>query len=133
MCAAFFWHIHASGIPYAEFTRSSPVHLEAITIVQAGIVVRQFFNALAVRTDRQSVFRAGLLSNPWLIGAGCVGIALMAAISDGPPLQAVFHTAPLTAADWAVLAAFGALLPAAEETRKRALRRRRTSPKGGTP
>ncbi|WNM32122.1 cation-transporting P-type ATPase [Streptomyces sp. Li-HN-5-11] len=132
VCAVFFWHIHASGIPYADFTKDDPVYREAITMVQAGIVVSQFFNALAVRTDRQSVFRAGLLSNPWLIGAGCVGIALMAAISYAPPLQAVFHTAPLTAADWAVLTGFGVLLLIAEETRKWVLRHRRTSPEGGT-
>ncbi|MET8946876.1 cation-transporting P-type ATPase [Streptomyces sp. NPDC004542] len=132
VCAVFFWHIHASGIPYTDFTRDDPVYREAITLVQAGIVVSQFFNALAVRTDRQSVFRAGVLSNPWLIGAGCVGIALMAAISYAPPLQAVFHTAPLDAADWAVLAGFGALLLAAEEARKWVLRHRRRSPKGGT-
>ncbi|MGW7404266.1 cation-translocating P-type ATPase [Streptomyces sp. NPDC054833] len=132
VCAVFFWHIHASGIPYADFTRDDPVYREAITMVQAGIVVSQFFNALAVRTDRQSVFRAGLLSNPWLIGAGCVGIALMAAISYAPPLQAIFNTAPLAPADWAVLAGLGALLLAAEEARKWVLRHRRTSPKGGT-
>ncbi|UXY25245.1 cation-translocating P-type ATPase [Streptomyces sp. HUAS TT20] len=132
VCAVFFWHIHASGIPYADFTRDTPVYREAITMVQAGIVVSQFFNALAVRTDRQSVWRAGLLSNPWLIGAGCVGIALMAAISYAPPLQAIFNTAPLAPADWAVLAGFGALLLAAEEARKWVLRHRRTSPKGGT-
>ncbi|WP_225101687.1 cation-transporting P-type ATPase [Streptomyces sp. CoH27] len=132
VCAVFFWHIHASGIPYADFTKDLPVYREAITMVQAGIVVSQFFNALAVRTDRQSVFRAGLLSNPWLLAAGCVGIALMAAISYAPPLQAVFHTAPLAASDWAVLAAFGVLLLAAEETRKWVLRHRRTAPKEGT-
>ncbi|MGW2747386.1 cation-translocating P-type ATPase [Streptomyces sp. NPDC001450] len=132
VCAVFFWHIHASGIPYAGFTRDDPVYREAITLVQAGIVVSQFFNALAVRTDRQSVFRAGLLSNPWLIGAGCVGIALMAAISYAPPLQKVFDTAPLAPADWAVLAGFGALLLAAEEARKWVLRHGRRSPKGGT-
>ncbi|MFJ9865709.1 cation-translocating P-type ATPase [Streptomyces sp. NPDC101165] len=131
VCAVFFWHIHASGIPYAHFTKSDPVYREAITMVQAGIVVSQFFNALAVRTDRQSVFRAGLLSNPWLIGAGCFGIALMAAISYAPPLQTVFNTAPLTPADWAVLAGFGALLLAAEESRKWVLRHRRTLPEGG--
>lgn len=132
VCAVFFWHIHASGIPYADFTKSDPVYREAITMVQAGIVVSQFFNALAVRTDRQSVFRAGLLSNPWLLAAGCFGIGLMAAISYASPLQAVFNTAPLDAADWAVLAAFGALLLAAEEARKWVLRRRGASPKGGT-
>lgn len=132
VCAVFFWHIHASGIPYADFTRADPVYREAITMVQAGIVVSQFFNALAVRTDRQSVFRAGLLTNPWLLAAGCFGIGLMAAISYAPPLQAVFHTAPLAPADWAVLAGFGALLLAAEEGRKWVLRHRRRSPKGGT-
>ncbi|MER5714026.1 cation-transporting P-type ATPase [Streptomyces sp. NPDC002132] len=131
VCAVFFWHIHASGIPYADFTEDNPVYREAITMVQAGIVVSQFFNALAVRTDRQSVFRAGLLTNPWLLAAGCFGIGLMAAISYAPVLQAVFHTAPLAPADWAVLAVFGVLLLAAEELRKWALRRRRTSPKGG--
>jgi len=125
VCAVFFWHIHASGIPYADFTEDTTAYREAITMVQAGIVVSQFFNALAVRTDRQSVFRVGLLSNPWLPAAGCFGIALMAAVSYVPPLQAVFHTAPLAVADWAVLAGFGALLLAAEETRKWWLRHRR--------
>ncbi|MFF4507355.1 cation-translocating P-type ATPase [Streptomyces sp. NPDC001401] len=125
VCAVFFWHIHASGIPYADFTKDDTVYREAITMVQAGIVVSQFFNALAVRTDRQSVFRIGLLSNPWLLAAGCFGIAMMAAISYAPPLQAVFNTAPLAAADWAVLAGFGALLLAAEETRKWWLRHQR--------
>lgn len=100
-------------------------------MVQAGIVVSQFFNALAVRTERQSLFRIGLLSNPWLLAAGCFGTALMAAISYAPPLQALFNTAPLDAADWAVLAAFGVLLLAAEETRKWWVRRHRPhGPKG---
>ncbi|MFF4359948.1 cation-translocating P-type ATPase [Streptomyces sp. NPDC001604] len=125
VCAVFFWHIHASGIPYADFTKDTPVYREAITMVQAGIVVSQFFNALAVRTDRQSVFRIGLLSNPWLLAAGCFGITLMAAISYVPSLQALFHTAPLAAADWAVLVGFGVLLLAAEEARKGWLRHRR--------
>ncbi|MGY5052254.1 cation transporting ATPase C-terminal domain-containing protein [Streptomyces sp. 900105755] len=77
------------------------------------------------------MFRVGLLSNPWLLAAGGFGIALMAAISYPPPLQSLFNTAPLAASDWAVLAAFGALLLAAEEARKWWLRRpRATRPKG---
>ncbi|WUR91745.1 cation transporting ATPase C-terminal domain-containing protein [Streptomyces sp. NBC_01262] len=51
------------------------------------------------------MFRIELLSNPWLIAAGCFGIALMAAISYLPALQAVFNAAPLDAADWAASAA----------------------------
>lgn len=67
-------------------------------------MLSQFFNALAVRTDRQSILKVGLLSNPALLAAGGFGIALMAAISYVPLLQNVFNTAPLDAADWAVLA-----------------------------
>jgi magnesium-transporting ATPase (P-type) len=129
VCAVFFWHIHASGIPFADFTEDDLVYREAVTMVQAGIVLSQFFVALAVRTDRESVFRIGLLSNPSLVASGCLGVALMAAISYMPPLQGVFNTAPLAAADWAVLAAFGVLLLAAEELRKGWLRRHR--PLGG--
>ncbi|MER6310206.1 cation-transporting P-type ATPase [Streptomyces sp. NPDC001657] len=131
VCVVFFWHIHAAGIPYARFTEDDAVYREAITMVQAGIVVSQFFNALAVRSERQSVFRIGLLSNPWLLAAGCFGIGLMAAISYLPALQAVFHTAPLAAADWAVLAGFGVLLLVAEETRKWWLRSHRSGARKG--
>jgi magnesium-transporting ATPase (P-type) len=124
VCVVFFWHVHSAGIPFADFTADNPVYREAITMVQAGIVVSQFFNAQAVRTDRESVFRVGLLSNPRLVAAGCLSIAMMAAISYWPPLQGVFNTAPLSPLDWAVLVAFGVLVLAAEETRKWRLRKR---------
>ncbi|MFF5313384.1 cation-translocating P-type ATPase [Streptomyces massasporeus] len=124
VCAVFFWHVGTSGIPFADFTADDPVYREAITLVQAGIVISQFFNALAVRTERESVFRAGLLSNPRLIAAGLFGIALMAAISYVPLLQSIFHTAPLSAGDWALLTAVGVLPLAADEVRKMRLRTR---------
>lgn len=131
VCTVFFWHINATGIPYAHFTADDPAYRKAITLVQAGIVVSQFFNALTVRTERESITRAGLFSNPWLLAAGAFGIGLMAAISYLPPLQALFHTAPLSAIDWAVLAALGALLLAADEGRKAWLRRRNATAQGG--
>ncbi|MFE1327805.1 cation-translocating P-type ATPase [Streptomyces sp. NPDC058735] len=126
VCAVFFWHVSSSGIPFADFTADDPVYREAVTLVQAGIVVSQFFNALAVRTERESVFRAGLFSNPRLIAAGLIGIAFMAAISYLPLLQSVFHTAPLSAGDWALLTAVGILPLAADELRKMRLRARHT-------
>ncbi|MFC5850679.1 cation-translocating P-type ATPase [Streptomyces chlorus] len=131
--AVFFWHIHASGIAYSDFTKDDTVYREATTMVQAGIVISQFFNALAVRTDRQSLLRVGPFSNPWLLAAGCFGITLMAGISYLPPLQALFNTAPLAAGDWAVLAGLGVLLLVAEELRKAWVRHRTPAdPKGGT-
>lgn len=100
-------------------------------MTQAGIVVSQLFNSFAVRTDRESVLRAGLFSNPPLIAAGVISLSFMAAVSYLPALQSLFHTAPLRLSDWLVLVGFGALLLAADETRKawhrRAGRRRKAT------
>jgi len=128
----FFWRIHDAGLPFAAFTVDNPIYRQALTLTQAAIVVSQFFNGLAVRTERESILRVGLWSNPRLIAAECLGVAIMAAISYAPPLQALFHTAPLRATDWAVLAGFGLILLLAEELRKWLLRRRTTVVQGRT-
>jgi calcium-translocating P-type ATPase len=123
----FFWHIHTAGIPFGQFTVDNPVYREALTMTQAAIVVSQVFNAFTVRSNRLSVFRLGLLSNPALIGAQLIGVAIMCAISYAPPLQAIFHTAPLSLADWALVTAFGALVLVADEIRKALLHRRKAT------
>lgn len=83
---AFFWKVHSAGLPFSAFEPANPVYREAMTMTQAGIVVGQFFNGFAVRTDLESVFRVGLLSNWRLVAAEVVGLAIMAAISylSGP-------------------------------------------------
>jgi P-type Ca2+ transporter type 2C len=128
---AFFWRIHSAHLPYDAFTADNPIYREAITMTQAGIVVSQFFNSFTVRTSRESVLRAGLLSNPPLIAAGFFGLGIMAAISYLPALQAVFNTAPLSLPDWLLLTGFGILLLVADETRKAWHRRASTPPVGG--
>jgi P-type Ca2+ transporter type 2C len=119
---AFFWKIHSAGIPYSAFTPGNPIYREALTMTQAGIVVSQFFNSFAVRTEVQSVFTVGVFSNRPLVFAGLFGIGMMFAISYLPALQAVFNTAPLSLADWLLLVLFGAVLLAAEEARKAIVR-----------
>jgi len=120
----FFWRIHTAHLPFSAFTKGNPVYREALTMTQAGIVVSQFFNSFAVRTDTESVLKAGLWSNPALVGAGCFGLGFMAAVSYLPALQSVFNTAPLSVYDWLMAAAFGAALLAADEARKAWHRRR---------
>jgi len=122
--AAFFWRIHSAGIGFDAFTAGNPVYREALTMTQAGIVVSQVFNSLTVRSDRHSILQVGLLSNPRLLLAQAVGVLFMCAISYVPALQSVFHTAPLSIVDWAVLVPLGALPLAADEARKAVLRRR---------
>ncbi|NNN08517.1 MAG: hypothetical protein HKL85_04910 [Acidimicrobiaceae bacterium] len=74
-------------------------------MTQGSIVVSQFFNSLTVRTDRESVMRMSLFSNPALLGAGLVGLGFMACVSYVPFLQGVFNTTALSVTDWLMLLA----------------------------
>ncbi|HET6793355.1 MAG TPA: cation-transporting P-type ATPase [Acidimicrobiales bacterium] len=125
---AFFWRIHTAHLPFGAFTSSNPTYREALTMTQVGIIVSQFFNAFAVRSEHESIFRIGLLSNRLLLAASFVGIGFAVAVSYAGPLQSLFHTAPLRPSDWLLLVGFGALLLLAEEGRKAVsrLRGRRT-------
>ena len=138
---AFFWRIHsahlgfgafdqASGSPYPANAVARHVYREALTMTQAGIVMSQFFNGFAVRTDEQSVFKVGLFTNLPLIAAEFLGIGIVSAISYVPVLQNVFHTGPLSVYDWLMLGGFGFALLVADELRKAYVRsrRRRISP-----
>lgn len=141
---AFFWRIHSAHVGLAHFVQAPGsaypanahlrhVYREALTMTEAGIVMSQFFNGFAVRTDEQSVFKVGLLSNLPLVAAEFLGVGIVACISYLRPLQTVFHTTGLTVYDWAMLTAFGLVLLIADELRKawlRARRRRSGSPGG---
>jgi Ca2+-transporting ATPase len=94
-------------------------------MVQAGIVVSQFFNSLTVRSDDQSILTIGIFANRRLLLAGSFGIALVSCISYVPVLQSVFGTAGLTATDWLMLVSFGLALLLADESRTLIVRRRR--------
>jgi magnesium-transporting ATPase (P-type) len=107
----------------AALPKTDLLYRHAITMTQAGIVVSQVFNGFAVRTEKVSVFRVGLLSNRFLIIGEAIGVCIMASISYVPFMQHLFGTAPLRLTDWGLLTAFGAVLFAAEELRKFLARR----------
>jgi magnesium-transporting ATPase (P-type) len=97
---------------------------EALTMTQAAIVAGQFANGFGCRTERESVFKVGLLSNRFLVIGELVGVAIMCAISYVPFLQNIFKTGPLTLADWGFLVVAAIVLFFAEEARKWFLRRK---------
>jgi P-type Ca2+ transporter type 2C len=125
--AVFFWHLHSAGISLSELTADSPVYREALTMTHAAIVFGQIAVGFAVRSNRLSVFRLGLLSNRAYVGAQLIGVVLICAISYLPPLQAIFHTAPLSITDWSLAIAVGALVLVAEEIRKALLHNRKVA------
>ncbi len=123
VAAVFFWQIHNAGLPFGDASMADPAYRKAATLAQAAIVVSQVFVGLAVRSDRASLRQIGLLSNPRYVVAQVLGVGVVAAISYLGPLQSVFNTAPLTAADWALAAVPGVMLLTADEVRKWLLRR----------
>jgi Ca2+-transporting ATPase len=94
------------------------------TMVFTTLTLAQMALALALRSDRDSVFRVGLLTNKPLLGAVALTVALQLALIYLPFLQDVFHTTPLAAEDLALSLALSGLVLGAVEGEKW-LRRRR--------
>ncbi|MBI2847753.1 MAG: cation transporting ATPase C-terminal domain-containing protein, partial [Chloroflexi bacterium] len=91
---------------------------EARTIAFSMLVAFQWFNALNARSDRQSLFKLGVLSNRVLIGGIGLAIILQAMVIYAPPLQRLFHTVPLSLSDWGVVVLMAGGLLLVEEVRK---------------
>ncbi len=97
----------------------------AQTMVFTLLTLAQMAHLLAIRSETESLFTQGLLSNRPLLAAVALTVALQAATVYVPALQAVLHTQALSAADAALCVALAALVFAVVEAEK-AWRRRRT-------
>jgi magnesium-transporting ATPase (P-type) len=116
---AYFFAYHRAGVsPVATLSSNSSIYMTATTMTFAGIVACQIGNVFACRSNRQSIFQMGFVSNRMLMACVGVEIALLAALIYAPPLQAAFGLAPLDVMHWLLLATFPLLLLAMEETRK---------------
>jgi Ca2+-transporting ATPase len=98
--ALFQWYLAGSGDQAAR----------AQTVAFTGMVVLEKVNLFNFRALRAPVWTVGLASNPWLLVAASGTLLLQTAAVYAPPLQAALHTAPLTAADWALIAVTAAPL-----------------------
>ncbi|MBP7527048.1 MAG: calcium-translocating P-type ATPase, PMCA-type [Syntrophorhabdaceae bacterium] len=88
------------------------------TMVFTVLCFTQLANALAIRSDKKSLFRQGLLSNKTLLGAVVVSIAMQLAVIYVRPLNAVFRTQPLTLGELALCVGISSLVFFAVETEK---------------
>jgi len=68
---------------------------EARTLVFYTLTMFQMFNVLAIRVERDSVFKAGFLANKFLIAAVISTVVLQLAVIYVPPLQVPFQTRAL--------------------------------------
>jgi calcium-translocating P-type ATPase len=126
--AGFFWVLLEAGWrPGADVAPGSPLrdaYLQATTMTFAGIVTCQVGTALAARTEHASLRSVGFVTNRMLLVGIAVELAFAGALIYVPALQALFGTAPLGAAEVAVLLTFAPIVWGADELRRACARRR---------
>ncbi len=116
---AFFWTYWVAGWrPGMPMAASGELYRRATTMTLGGIVAAQVGNVFACRTDRESVFRVGLLTNRFLLLSVGAEIGIFLALIAVPPLQSLFSLAPLGFAEWKILLPFPLAMVALEEGRK---------------
>lgn len=123
--SGYFLILYRGGWHWGQVLASTtPLARQAATMSFLGIVLMQVANVFACRTEVASMFKIGLFTNK-LLDAGVVfELALTAVLIYVPPLQNVFGTYPVSFNYWLFYVAFFPLLIAAEEIRKRAVRKR---------
>ena len=88
-----------------EYILSDPNLADATanTMAFATLTMCQLFHAFDVRSEDQSIFHIGVLSNPAMNKAFVVGMILQLAVLLIPPLMSLFNVCALTAPEWGVV------------------------------
>jgi Ca2+-transporting ATPase len=94
------------------------------TMVFTALCFAQLAHVLAIRSERESLFTQGLLSNRPLLGAVLLTCLLQLATIYVPALTAIFKTTPLSAAELALTGGIASLVFWAVEGEKWLQRRR---------
>jgi Ca2+-transporting ATPase len=93
-------------------------HASWQTVVFTTLTLSQMGLALAVRSERDPLYRIGLFSNRALLGSVVLTFALQLAVVYLPPLQSVFKTVALSPADLLVAVLLSTVVFWAVEVRK---------------
>jgi len=92
------------------------------TMIFTSLAFMQVFHALAARSAKESLFKMGLLSNPWLAGMVLLVAVLQLAALYVPTLGKFFEVIPLSGCDLSIAAAAGVIVFAVLEFGKRSRR-----------
>jgi Ca2+-transporting ATPase len=95
------------------------------SMVFTVLTLSQLGHVLAIRSERESLFTQGVLSNRMLVAALALTFALQMAVLYVPWLQPIFKTAPLTAGELAACLALSSVVFIGVEAEKALVRRGR--------
>ncbi len=97
------WHVLWVGLAIAAITLLAQGvsirfdHGDPQTMVLTVLSMSQMAHVLAIRSDRESLFRLGLTTNGPLLGAVLLTFVLQLGVIYLPSLNAIFRTSPLSA------------------------------------
>lgn len=106
-----------------ELASSDPLYLNAVTAFFASIIICQIADVMICRTRRESVFKAGLFSNKFVLVGILSELILLSIIIYNPFTHKIFGTHPLTLLELSLSIPFALFIFFGDEIRKLLIRR----------
>ena len=110
------------GAYFLGFTRlhaPGQVGAAANTMAFATLTMSQLFHAFNVRSEERSIFEMGLFSNPTMVRAFLIGMALQLSVLLVPPLRQIFGVILMDGAQWVTVSALAmAPIPVCEAVKR---------------
>ena len=120
----YFAVLFEGGWSFGEqLANNNPLYMQSITAFFSAVVICQIANVFASRTRYQSVFTAGLFSNPMILVGIATELLILAFIIWNPSANLIFNTSPLDLRYLLFAIPFAILLLGVDELRKYLLRR----------
>ncbi|SHI90024.1 cation-translocating P-type ATPase [Lutispora thermophila] len=107
---AFYFGLSEHGYSLGSKNIPEDVLTYARTMAFVVIAASQLFYSLSMRNFTKSIFKVGLFSNMYLIGAIIVGLLLQFVVITVPFLASAFSVHNLSIRDWTIVIAFS-LIP----------------------
>ena len=80
------------------------------TIALGTLILSQLIHVFECRSEKHSIFEMKLITNLYLVGAVSVSIIMLLIIIYVPFLQGIFHTVPLSIAQWLIVIFFSGII-----------------------
>lgn len=121
--SAFFFFNWQYGWPEIAMASSGTIYRMATTMTLAAIVATQVGVVFNCRTERTSIFKAGIFTNRLVLAGIAFEITLLCILIYVPFLNGVFNTAPIGLHQWAFLLVWPVFVILLDEIRKAIVRK----------
>lgn len=107
-----------AGVTLTNIAGNPKALMHAQTIAFVVLSGTQLCHSLNMRSSTKSIFKIGLFSNMYLIGAIIIGFILQIGVIYIPPVAKMFNIIPLTLKDWGIVLALSIMPLAINELKK---------------